>query len=77
VSFLNASDEESSDDIWGLTTNVNHSPFLFIFTIHSVPMAKIGVSGGLFIKVDIDLFDPFPKTSGGLVSDFYFYGWRP
>lgn len=56
---------------------MNHSPFLFIFTIHSVPMAKIGVSGGLFIKVDIDLFDPFPKTSGGLVSDFYFYGWRP
>jgi hypothetical protein len=34
----------------------------------SAVFVKIGVSGGLSCTVTIDFYDPFPDTSGGLVS---------
>jgi hypothetical protein len=33
----------------------------------SAAVVKIGVSGGITVKVEIDLYDPYPETSGGLV----------
>ena len=33
----------------------------------SAIFVKVGVSGGVTIRVEIDLFDPYPETSGGLV----------
>lgn len=29
---------------------------------------KIGISGGITIRFELDFFDPYPETSGGLVS---------
>jgi hypothetical protein len=34
------------------------------------PFFKIGVSGAITFRVTIDLFDPYPETSGGLFRPF-------
>lgn len=34
----------------------------------SAAFVSVGASGGFIAKVEIDLYDPFPETSGGLVS---------
>ena len=36
----------------------------------SAAIVKVGVTGGITATVEIDLFDPFPETSGGLVRPF-------
>ena len=36
----------------------------------SAAIVKVGVSGGVTVRVEIDLYDPFPETSGGLVRPF-------
>lgn len=36
----------------------------------SAVFVKVGVSGGITATVEIDLFDPFPETSNGLVRPF-------
>ena len=36
----------------------------------SAVFVKIGVTGGLTCRVEIDLYDPFPDTSGGLIRPF-------
>jgi len=36
----------------------------------SAVLVQIGVSGGLYFIVEIDLYDPYPETSNGLVRPF-------
>ena len=36
----------------------------------SAAIVKVGASGGITANVEIDLFDPFPETSQGLVRPF-------
>jgi hypothetical protein len=36
----------------------------------SAVIIVIGVTGSLKAKAEIDLFDPFPETSGGLIRPF-------
>lgn len=38
--------------------------------LRSVPVAQVSVAGGCFFIANIDLFDPYPETSGGLVRPF-------
>lgn len=37
----------------------------------SAVIVVIGVSGGITFRFELDFFDPYPETSGGLVSYFY------
>ena len=36
----------------------------------SAAIVKVGVTGGITVKVEVDIFDPWPETSGGLVYPF-------
>lgn len=36
----------------------------------SAAIVKIGASGGITVRVEVDIFDPWPETSGGLVYPF-------
>jgi hypothetical protein len=36
----------------------------------SAAIVKIGVSGGITFRAEIDFFDPYPETSGGLIRPF-------
>lgn len=43
----------------------------------SAAIVKIGVSGGIIITVQIDLVDPYPDTSGGVVRPFELFAINP
>ena len=36
----------------------------------SAVIVTVGASGGITVTVEVDIFDPFPETSGGLVYPF-------
>lgn len=36
----------------------------------SAVIVRVGITGGITARVEIDLFDPWPETSGGLVRPY-------
>lgn len=49
---------------------VAHTVLLNNWFFVSPTQVKIGVSGGITFYVEIDFYDPFPETSGGLIRPF-------